>query len=268
MKSNVSAIHSSIQIHLVQNIMRQPIILVFANSAYEEVLQNWLVAMNRLKITNYLVIALDKPLMKKLKQQGVSVEFQRCGSNRAELWALRIRIIRNFVKRGRDVIHSDADAVWIKDPLPGLASRPEDLVFSQGTDWPENVYEKWGFVLCCGLFMVRANRATRRFMSSWLKRVVKDGDDQRSCNRMLMESELEWNLPAQSYLLESHRKTLRCFHEAVIGTNRELTTSMLPHAWVQRVDDHVSAPAVMHPLSAKDATDIRDTLKEKGCWFL
>ena len=55
----------------------------------------------------------------------------------------------HLIACGIDFVHSDADAVWLRDPIPEYFGPGEtaDLVASQGTRHPPDVFGRWGFVL-------------------------------------------------------------------------------------------------------------------------
>ena len=49
-----------------------------------------------------------------------------------KLWLHRWRLMAEVVKRGFDVLHSDADAVWIGDPAPILNLQ---VISREGKKW-------------------------------------------------------------------------------------------------------------------------------------
>ena len=63
-----------------------------------------------------------------------------------------------------DFVHSDADAVWLKNPLISFGKTAFDLLASQGTIWPLDVFEQWRFVLCCG-FLGSRYKKYQKFIS-------------------------------------------------------------------------------------------------------
>ena len=144
---------------------RQPLIVVFANWRYREVLLNWMEAISRLGISDCLVVSLDKKLYRHMRRRGTPTILAQCGKSLADVWIVRIDVFRCLIDRGIDFVHSDADAIWLRDPIPEYfrAEKDLDLIASQGTRWPPDVFDQWGFVLCCGLFYMRSTRPARRF---------------------------------------------------------------------------------------------------------
>jgi len=242
-------------------------IIVFANYNYLPVLENWMIAMRNLKIDNYLIIALDEQLYMHLKDKNISTLLRPCELNLGKLWIHRVEVILELLTEGYDVIHSDADAVWLKNPLPYLENLPQDMIFSQGTIWPPDVQKKWGFVLCCGFFIIRSNKKTLQFTKNLLERVKNDKDDQVSCNRLLMEMQTNWGEPTDSYSIDFREKQFICSPQVRTGKCQKLTLALLPHKKFQRIYEENKEVYIRHLISEKDNDNIVDILKKSGCWF-
>jgi hypothetical protein len=171
------------------------------------------------------------------------------------------------LQQGIDVVHSDADAVWLADPMADLLGSSQlDLVFSQGSVWPDDVHKRWGFVLCCGLFSIRANSQTLEFVSRWRSLLQDDGDDQRALNRLLLHEDVAWP-EMESYSLSYKDQDFTCFHERMVGRTTELSVGLLPHRFYQRIAEPDSPAKVKHLLSDKNQSDVIQTLKANGCWI-
>lgn len=247
---------------------KDPLIIVFANYNYLIVLENWLAAIKRLNIENYLIISLDNKLHLELQERRINSRLRPCELDLGKLWIHRVDIILELLEEGYDVIHSDADAVWIKDPLPFLKELPHDMIFSQGTIWPPDIHEKWGFVLCCGFFLLRSNRNTRQFVKTLSDRVRKDRDDQVSCNRLLQENGLIWDMPNETYQLSFRNHSFVCSNECIIGKTKSLSTVLLPHSKFQRIVEYTDDVYVKHLISEKNSYDIMEILAQNGCKFI
>lgn len=243
------------------------LIAVFANDAYRPVLQNWMAAMQRIGIRNYMVVALDRKLFCYLEARGVRTLYRPCEPALGELWIHRLNVISELLERGHDVIHSDADAVWLKNPLPYLDALPHDMLFSQGTVWPPDVQEQWGFVLCCGFFMLRSNVRTRSFVRKLKARVRRDRDDQISCNRLLCETGTRWEEARQPYPLTFRGTGLICSPEVREGHCGDLTLALLPHRLFQRLFEEHEGVYVRHLLSEKSSEGVMQVLERHGCKF-
>lgn len=242
-------------------------IIVFANHGYLEVLENWLAAMHRIGVESYEVICLDEPLYRELQRRKIPSLLRPCAPELGELWVHRIEVISEFLESGCSVIHSDADAVWLKDPRGYLERLPHDMLFSQGTFWPQDVHAGWGFVLCCGFFMIRSTPDTRRFAQELLQRVRVDRDDQVSCNRMLAEAGTVWEAPEGAYVLSYRQNAFVCSPGVRSGRSPYGTVALLPHRYFQRMFEEEAGVFVRHLLSEKESGNILDVLERYGCRF-
>ena len=251
----------------LQYMKKKLLILVFANYNYLPVLENWLEAMNILGIKNIVVISLDKEIHNHLSKQNIRSSYRACELDLNKLWIHRVKICLEFMEQGYDIIHSDADAVWLKDPLEYLSNIKQDMIFSQGTFWPKDVHTEWGFVLCCGFFYIKNNASTLAFMNDLYKRVKEDKDDQVSCNRLLMQSNIKWNV-SNPYILKYRDVEFVCSEQLMIGTSKNLTIAVLPHSKFQRIHEKDKIAYIKHIISEKNSDSIMNILKETGCLFI
>lgn len=243
-------------------------IVVFANYNYLPVLMNWIEAVKRINVNDFLIISLDEKLHNYLQEKNIPSLLRPCDLDLGKLWIHRIDIILELLEKGYDIIHSDADAVWIKDPQPYLNQFSQDMIFSQGTYWPLDVHKKWQFVLCCGFFHIKSNKKTLNFIKRLAERVRLDKDDQVSCNRLLMEEGLSWNLPDDTYKLTFRDRDFICSTKCIFGKTDTLSAALLPHAKFQRIAEPSDDVYVKHLISEKNSDDIMDILAENGCKFI
>lgn len=244
------------------------IILVFANYSYLPVLENWLAAVKKIDVDNYLVISLDEKLYQYLQEKKIATLLRPCDMDLGQLWIHRIEIILELLEEGYNIIHSDADAIWLKDPQPYLEKLSHDMIFSQGTIWPPDVQEKWGFVLCCGFFYLRSNPQAVKFVRKLSGRVRKDKDDQISCNRVLLESGIVWDEPFQRYKIDFRNREFVCSHHVRSGKSNDMSIALLPHAQFQRIFEKENDVYIRHIISEKNSDDIINVLEDSGCKFI
>lgn len=252
------------------------VVLVFADSAYARVLDNWLVAAQRCSVNNYIVVAFDRDLYENLSGRGVTVWAGESVDERdrkerlVNFWQARFEVIRYVVRGGLNVIHSDADAVWMQNPQPYLNDLKFDLAFSQGTVWPTAAYARWGFVACCGFFLARSNLRTQAFLDRCLEALVVEGDDQVSVNKMLLQWCVDWCVadicPPRSY----EGCEITCSSSPISGrcAYMDLDVTVLPHALFSRVPQPSDKPMVVHPVSDKQQAAKVDVLRARQCWLL
>jgi hypothetical protein len=251
-------------------IKNETLIITFANIQYKKVVENWIIAIKKLNITNYTVISLDQELYTLLKKNDIPTVFRPCDLSLNKLWVHRVNVILEFLKEGYDILHSDADAVWIKNPMKkNIYNNNCDLIFSQGTSWPLEVHKEWKFVLCCGFFFIKSNSQTIKFVEEWFNNVKVDQDDQRSLNKLLLSKKLIWNIAnIKQYHLTYNGVLFNCYEDTIFGINKDMKVALLPHNKFQRLYEKDYKAYVLHPLSEKKAISIIEILKETNCLFI
>ena len=248
------------------------VIIAFADSRYLEVLMNWLVALAAHGIGNYLVVALDEPLYRFLAERGVPVAPTAFGGDLRALWIRRIEVFAALCAAGTDFIHSDVDAVWMRDPRAAYLSDPQtELTISQGTVWPPEVHQRFGFVLCCGLFRLRSTARTQRLLSALASHVLDTGDDQVSLNRLVAARIPTWRIARDdAYYIEGGGKRFLCSRSVIQGVGTDgLRLALLPHHLFQRVPAlSTEPPYVVHQLTRKDPAAKLQEFAHHGCPWL
>lgn len=245
------------------------ILLTFSNQAYLPILENWLAAMRRIGIDDILVVALDESTHAHLCERGVLCHLLPCENDLKALWRKRVSLFDAILQRGYCLIHSDADAVWLKDPRARyFFGSDADIVFSQGTQWPIPCWERWGFILCCGLFFLRPTDPVRALMRDWVAHVVGSGDDQVSFNLLLLERAVAWEIAAPYRLPTPFGIDITCSRQLIRGQAAGLRIEVLPQHLFQRVHLPGEEAYVKHCLSGQTAQTTRQGLEETGCWLL
>ena len=229
------------------------LVVVFSDSKYQSVLDRWLEAIKPLNIRNCVVVALDEPLWEEMVRRGIAVLYRPCPANLESLWIHRTDVLLELLEAGFHLIHSDADAIWRKNPLDAfIHDKGHDLIFSPGTYWPLDVHREWGFVLCCGFFYARSNAKTLAFFVELAKAVRIDRDDQVSLNRLLLARGLAWEAQA-SYELVIKGRSVRFYTEPAEGLAGDLKVCVLPHAQFQRLPAAGDDLYIQHWLTDKTA---------------
>lgn len=244
-------------------------IVCFVNTSYLRIARNWLRSIEKIGISEFAtIVTLDLASRQAFTAIKVRTMHRPLPSPRLDdLWLHRTLVIAEILEDGYDVIHSDADAVWIRNPLPVIFDGNEDLVFSQGTIWPAESLEKRGFVLCCGLYAARSNDRVKRFFGELIGRLRCNPDDQRALNLLVDERFPDWEIDRPN----KHSfdgKTFISSREKMRSRNHELSLSMLPHHLFPRMVKDRSEMMVGHPLSGKNSTECEEALKKFGLWIL
>ena len=147
------------------------IIMVTSNSAYTEVLLNWLIsAALVIPLKQILIIALDEPVWHLLHNRGFQSVFVPPSSlikkSReitlfGQIMFTRLSVMRILNHWGFDVAMIDTDALLLKDPWPLFEHEYPDssIVASQGK-FPSELSTKWGTALCVGVILIRSSNQT------------------------------------------------------------------------------------------------------------
>jgi hypothetical protein len=244
------------------------VIIAFADFRYVDILMNWLVGIAAHGIENYLIIALDSRLHAFLGERGVPCVLSQLHGDLRTLWIRRIEIFAALCTAGVDFVHSDVDAVWMRDPRSFLYQPAEDLVISQGTIWPPDVHSQFGFVVCCGLFRLSSTPQTQQLLADLAAHVIDTGDDQVSLNRMLAGRAVKWEFDhADAYYLEGAGMKFLCSRSPMRGVgDAGLRVMVLPHHLFQRVPaSMIEAPYVQHLLTPKEPAAKLQEFARCGC---
>jgi hypothetical protein len=248
------------------------VVIAFADSRYTDVLMNWLVALALQQVDNYLVIALDRDLHELLTAHGIPCVLCKLSGDLGDLWVERVRVFAALCAAGIDFIHSDVDAIWLRDPREAYFGAAEvDLIASQGTVWPHDVHQRFGFVLCCGLFSLRSSAASRQLLAELVPHVAMTRDDQISLNRLLANRQIVWRAkPGDTYYLTAGPTRFLCSKSPILGHGADgLRVSVLPHHLFQRLPLQLSdIPFVSHPLTPKEPNAKLEQFARSGCLFV
>jgi hypothetical protein len=249
----------------------EPLPVAFATSGFAPLLDNWLIHARAAGVRQVMVIAMDEPDAFQA-QPDVLVVQHRYDGTLHDLWVQRALVFAFLADQGIDFIHSDVDAVWLKDPRPlCFADGHFDLVFSQGTNYPAAVWQLWGFVLCCGLFAVRASPATAAFFAQVCALAARIPDDQVAVNALLAQHKIVWDeAECESVTLHVRGIPFSAYRRMLPGTCKALSlrVGMIPHRYVPRLPIVEPDAVARHPLGPGDPALKADVLRSVGCWKL
>jgi hypothetical protein len=118
------------------------VIVTAADYAFRGILVNWMARMHELRLDNYLVLCLDDELALFMDQIGRPCIHNNIGQK--DIWLIRFQTAATLLDGGMNVLMSDTDAIWLKDPTDLLQG---DIVASRG-NMPEDVVSKFGATAC------------------------------------------------------------------------------------------------------------------------
>ncbi|MCC5987901.1 MAG: hypothetical protein JJT95_09480 [Pararhodobacter sp.] len=252
-----------------------PRIVTFCNAGYIPVVENWLRALDNIEMDDRaIVVSLDDSTRDafpagRVLHRPLPPGAQGLGA----LWSHRIAVLRELLSTGEAVIHSDADAVWLRDPIPDIDACATPIVFTQGTFWPPDVHARRGLVLCCGFFFLRPDPQVFRFLDAVAARMSTDRDDQIAMNRVVDAWIDDWKIDNpyrvsfRDIQFIASRMPIRAhgFDEA----GNEVAISVLPHHAYPRILDSLTQDTVVaHPLSGKSRSEKERCLRRLGLWVI
>ena len=255
------------------------IIIAFANNTYRLVLENWIFQINRLQIKNYLIFTLDQKIERYCKQNNInSFKLYSPSQNSIlkleDLWLLRVEIFFQLINSDLNFIHSDIDAVWLKNPIKKYVQETSScLIFSQGTVFPQKTLNIWGFVLCAGFFSIKSNPLTQSFLKDLLSKVKISKNDQKEINLLLCEKyTIQWDKQNNTtYDLKRNKKKFECYTDILKGNFKNHPNEhidLLPQKLFQRLPSDTDEAYIKHCLSDNYLYDKLKMLKKTESLFI
>ena len=235
-----------------------PPVVSFCSVEYLDILTLWLERFRLASTASVVVYAFDDATQARCQALGVHSRRVSAPQTRGDMWLARIDAFLALTRAGSDFIHCDLDALWRCDLSKHLRDDLDacDLAFSLGTHWPRDVWAKWGFVLCAGVFQSRASAVTESFWESVRELTSTCRDDQIAINRVLAEHIDAWVDPVDCEELVDAARAIRCRYPRdplvrTIGTTG-LRVGIIPHHVCSRLTHVERGTCIDHPLAPKD----------------
>ena len=189
-----------------------PLIVVPVSSQYLELFDLWNLQCEKHISGLRLLLALDKPAVDALSSgHGWRVldlsshfVFDNRGSldpyGRLVLWMLRVLILRELARRRYTIYSLDLDAVMVGDMRTLERLLPAcDIIAQIDYSIPMDVARKLGFIVCCGLIVIRPSPDVDAFFDRYSLRTLREMNDQSALNHLLLESGIKNHVTAKSY---------------------------------------------------------------------
>ncbi|KAH9318555.1 hypothetical protein KI387_020324 [Taxus chinensis] len=125
------------------------VILAVVGNNYRDMLMSWVCRLRRLKISNFLIFAIDHQIYQFSVLQGLpvvmdahamNVSFNDCHFGTKcfqRVTKVKSRIVLQILRLGYHVIFSDVDVYWFKNPLPYLKSFGPGVLAAQSDEYNE-----------------------------------------------------------------------------------------------------------------------------------
>lgn len=187
-----------------------------------------------------------------------------------------LHVVVYQLESGQDVIMSDADALWLADPMQDFTAPHavnSSIVASRGS-FPHNLGERWGSTMCMGfiLFRTTANEAMGEFLVEMKQLAIKHGDDQVAVNNAASQLGIKWDKQSGDMRYEeSQGFGYGTIDSLTDDEGRPFTVTLLPHNTYTRqclLTPLSEMTVVAHCLSKRSAgTGAKiDWIREAGLW--
>lgn len=175
-------------------VMNNTMIVTAMNFGYREVMMNWVCNLRHLNVTNFLIAAFDTKLYEYAYVRGLPVylEIEAVdGSNTSlsdatygtkvfkELTKLKSRTVLRILKLGVNVLWSDADVIWFKNPIKDLWDKNADLTIQ--TNAPDNEDANANRRLNSGFYLAMANSRVIRGFENIVRYAAKSRMSEQPC---------------------------------------------------------------------------------------
>jgi Nucleotide-diphospho-sugar transferase len=266
---------------LADNVQRDRCLCItFISQEYLGVGVRWIEAMRRLDVDNYVIIAGDSATHEFLKGVGVASIEARIDIRNISLSyrspfgftakglginALKFPVVNALLKEGYDVVMSDADALWLQNPMPYFPLAI-DVAFQRVVYFPRSIVVEWGFAACSGFVFFRSKPCVASFVDHCIREHRTVQSDQLALNLALLDADTCWPTPgasdrpvSQSNLQQDELNILfeAAARNSIVGrVNRYgFNVLALPHREFWRhsfVRCHRSEMVICHPNSPKN----------------
>lgn len=234
---------------------------------------NFMVAMRKnsdLPIANIYLLCLDLESVIAVETlYGIRCVEVNNVTGRKGIWKIRVHALTCIVQSGKDVIISDLDAVWLRDPLQALGQTNGDILLQRG-NWPKRMQDPvTGMTMCMGFGLFRAGSPTiSSFMEAHLRLAWLHNDDQIGLLYAAYGHNLRWDYDysrSDMRLKESTRPGYGYIHDL------NITLTLLPHNQFVRKCFDLPLPeevVVAHCTILDRTVDKVQKMKNESTWLL
>lgn len=178
-----------------KNILKNYLIITTVNKNYLKIFDLWYHYFEKSNYTSILrVITIDKESDDYISKKSIkTIHIGKPTSNFNKIVVWRFEIIYNLLQKGKSIIQTDADAIWVNPKLEPIINSKFDIQISTEYGIPEDVLAKWKFTLCTGFIIFQSNDKVLTFFKSFLKKCAGTKDDQVAFNHLLIQNGMKWD---------------------------------------------------------------------------
>jgi hypothetical protein len=213
----------------------RPVLVLVVNDAYLSVFDNFIRAPAIPSLARWdvhlLCIDSNAALLATVAEMGWRCSHIGASKNShrsQDVYTARMPHLQQLVASGRDVLISDLDALWLKDPLPELrlVAARAGIVSSRGL-YPKGPIQMYGTAVCMGFVFFKGSDS--RVRSAFAELTSPMHEDQSSFNNNLLREGVEW----EERMLRMDESSTTTTYGRILAPGRSyanLSIAMLPHA--------------------------------------
>lgn len=254
---------------------RQFVIFLAISESYFSTFLNWLIYYDNVcpNSLSYLYIeCMDKSVNSSLKAIGLQCSNTEVVFGLNYIWLYRSKVIHALLRSHIDVLITDADALWLRNPFPYIQEHiTYASIISSRATYPTYVSQLLGATICMGFLYIKVDYSSRYIWNQLMKAITirRDGDDQRELNRLLVTLNISY--PVKPFIENSNLSNIG----NVINSNYSLDTKvvLLPHEDFRRkcsnnnqTNISLNQIIVAHCISPKNMSSKFNTAVQFGLW--
>ena len=250
------------------------VILLFATADFFDLAINWAQAATSIGVTNFVLVAMDKPLADILGKFDLppGLLLPRVASGDVTITKLNVigerqRFGLRVLESGFNVLFADLDALFLRSPAPILADG--DIIGERIWGRPMSVVKKWGAAICTGFYFMRSNPRTiaifrqthAKIVAKRLKQPKWQASDQWAINHAVDDHDVVWHTPMPMKGMGDPHTKFDDLAPSVGFTKRHRSKFVvLPHVHVAR-----SCPILRHGTAPPPSNELGE-VKKYALW--
>lgn len=214
-----------------ENILQNYLIITMVNKNYLKIFDLWFHYFEQSNYTSILrVITIDKESDDYISKKSIkTIHIGKPTSNFNKIVVWRFNVIYDLLQKGKSIIQTDADAIWVNPKLEPIINPKFDIQISTEYGIPEDVLAKWKFTLCTGFIIFQSNDKVLTFYKHFLNQCSETKDDQVAFNHLLIQNDMKWDMDQitqNSGYLKSFDLHIEAIDYFTIGRTVEEESSM------------------------------------------
>lgn len=255
------------------------IVFQIISTEYADVERNFIALMeinSRLSRDNMYLMCLDTQTVVLFETMNINCVYVAGihAHRHHDIWRLRIKVTACLLAAGFDVIASDADALWIHDPMTEMesAAHNESSIVASRGHFPFPLGRKWGSTMCMGFALFRASGMGMEVWQQVMQRIGDEiGDDQIALNNAADELGIVWDSYSDMRFEASTGVGRGVVPSLTTTTGVNFTVTLLPHSRYTRKCSTTpisNETVVAHCVARKNAGAKTSWMQESNLWYV